>query len=216
MDSNFWFYTLSAIPQTVASLIALSATFVVFKLNTIDSNINTDIYHIKIFLNVLNNNFEPYIRRKNIKEILQPLKKEIEKLDSKKKFLGLEEIVFNNLTSACRYIISGERVTWYPLSEQNLYKFVKYKYDSLLDGDLSKQKILDSLKKVLILSAISVTSCLFLLLNSQIFISKNYSTTFIIYFLSIFSILSIIYTIYSIFKISRTDGISALIDEKRE
>jgi hypothetical protein len=209
MDPNSWFYTLSAIPQTIASLIALSATFIIFKLNAIDSNINTDVYHIRIFLNVLNNNFEPYIGRKDLREILNPLKEEIKKLDSEKESLGLDRIIFENLQSACRYIISGKIVDWYPLHEKNLYKFITYKYDSLKGGYMSKNIILDYLKKTLILSSISVVLCLLFLsqfeasTGFEVIINNYCIARFILYFLAVFSIESIIYAVYSIFKISK-------------
>lgn len=50
MDNNFWFYTLSAIPQTLGAIIALSATFVVFKWSKIEESISSHIYHIKIIM----------------------------------------------------------------------------------------------------------------------------------------------------------------------
>lgn len=49
-DSNLWFFTLSAIPQTIAAMFALSATFIMFKVSAIKHAIRDDIRVAKWFL----------------------------------------------------------------------------------------------------------------------------------------------------------------------
>jgi hypothetical protein len=52
MDMGYWYYTLSAIPQTLAAVIALSATFVVFKMKDVQLAVNATGATIKSFLMV--------------------------------------------------------------------------------------------------------------------------------------------------------------------
>lgn len=54
MESNFWFYTLSAMPQTLGAIIALTATFIVITLDKINDKIDSHCYHIKIILRAIN------------------------------------------------------------------------------------------------------------------------------------------------------------------
>ena len=53
MDTNYWYYTLSAIPQTLGAIIALSATFVVFKLNFISEKIKDSRTDLRRFILLL-------------------------------------------------------------------------------------------------------------------------------------------------------------------
>ncbi len=41
MDNSYWYYTLSAIPQTLAAGLALAATFVIFKMSLLNDQIET-------------------------------------------------------------------------------------------------------------------------------------------------------------------------------
>ena len=52
MDTGYWYYTLSAIPQTLAAVIALSATFVVFKMNVVQEALKLNGASIKSFIMV--------------------------------------------------------------------------------------------------------------------------------------------------------------------
>tara|TARA_Y100000310_G_C20665845_1_gene807427 strand:- start:1901 stop:2518 length:618 start_codon:yes stop_codon:yes gene_type:complete len=53
MDSSYWFYTLSAIPQTLGAIIALTAAFVVFKLDRINDSLSSHYHHFKIILRAI-------------------------------------------------------------------------------------------------------------------------------------------------------------------
>ena len=200
IEFTFWFYALSAIPQTLAAIITLTATFIVFKLNAIDSNINTDIYHAKIFLPSIDNDFNPYIRKNNVKEVIVSLEEAIAKIDPGKPFLGLHPTNFSHLAEDCKDII-GHGLKAFPLNAVNIYKFINYKYDSLVGSNDSKIRIIRYLKDCLILTAVPIVfSLLFLPLQTSL---NELSFSLVISILVGFSGASTMYISYVIYTISK-------------
>jgi hypothetical protein len=111
MDPNSWFYTLSAIPQTLAATIALAATFVVFKLNFIQQKIRDIRKDLRRFILLLTS-----YRSKEIHDI-EPLSDEgflklyeesLRNIKPESVNFGLDQSIYKKLSKEMERIILEE------------------------------------------------------------------------------------------------------------
>ena len=159
MDYSFWFYTLSAIPQTLGAIIALTATFIVFKLNRINDSISSHYYHLKIILRA--------VGAKIPKE--DKSEKYISLFSGKNPILDINnpkwiDAHFIQLEVAYRIIVHDPSLSFSSLNKEQLqdwfnYQIAKDFIKKLDDKDL----LLSYLWKTLILVSFTIIFCLFLL-----------------------------------------------------
>src|SRR3989344_3428022 len=90
-NSDIWLFTLAAIPQALAAMIALVATFVVYKLSRISDRVEKERGLVKSFLWHLHPEKEiHHIDGMRGDELLVALQEGIAKLDPEEKDLGFK------------------------------------------------------------------------------------------------------------------------------
>ena len=199
METNFWFYTLSAIPQTLGALIALTATFIIFKLNHVEERTKTEYEEIKDWILTLLPNFKIHeITKFDDNAMLAKLDEAIKILNLEKDRFGLETPAFNQLYEMYEHILLAN-------------KRKVGRYNDIYDYLLEKRRILGSLIDVrksallrlrnsLMLSALPIALSLILLPLYNWFSSGGYA---IVIGLVILSIIAVSYTAISVWEIAR-------------
>jgi hypothetical protein len=196
MDSSFWFYTLSAIPQTLAAIIALTATFVIFKLNHIGSRTQIEYDEIKEWVMPLLPDIGIHdLTKLDDSEMLKKLEEGIGKLDEKKDKLGFKG--YDKLCALYQNVIDSHKRHFNP-TEERIYEYLLEKkriYASLLKD---RKKALHHLKKSLLLTVIPLVGSIILLPLYEPLHQLAIYRFFIVLFLIIFAVIGIAYTAYSV------------------
>lgn len=198
MDSNFWFYTLSTIPQTLGAVIALSATFVIFKLNHIESRIKKECDEIKEWIMPLLPEIEIHeITKLDDSGISQKLKEGVKILNLKDSRLGIGDGRYNKLYDLYKGVILSYKRKFEPTRER-IYEYLREK-DHILTSLLEVRKnALYHLEISLSLTVLPIVgSIVFLPLYNQI----TYRTL-IVLVLIVLAIIGICYTAYSVWRIA--------------
>ncbi|MFH1559308.1 MAG: hypothetical protein ABIC19_02175 [Patescibacteria group bacterium] len=203
MDNNYWYYILSAIPQTLAAMIALSATFFVFRLNSISEDIKKIRANLLRFAVLLKPNSlgeVDIIERKTDEEFFEIFKRALKKLKTGKSYLGLDEKIYKKIKSAMNRIIKEEWHGYsFPKSGKIIdYLEVKVKYFESLS---STKEMIKHLFGWSLFSAVSmiVLSLLALPLRNLFCDLQSY---LVIGVMLLGSLAAIIYTAYSVWKIA--------------
>lgn len=198
MDSNFWFYTLSAIPQTLGAVIALSATFVIFKLNHIESRTKKEYDELKEWIMPLHPEIEiPDITKLDDSAMLQKLREGMGKLKKDESNLGFDG--YDKLRDLYGEVINSYK-RHFSATEARIYDYLQEK-DRILSSLLEvRRSALRRLKAALVLTVLPIVgSIIFLPLYQQV----SYCRAVIVATLVIFAIIGICYTAYSVWKIAR-------------
>jgi len=198
MDSNFWFYTLSTIPQTLGAVIALSATFVIFKLNHIESRTKREYDEIKEWIMPLLPEIEIHeITKLDDSGMLQKLKEGIKTLNLKDSKLGIGDDRYNKLCDLYKDVILSYKRKFEPTGER-IYEYLREK-DRILTSLLEVRKnALHRLKISLSLTVLPIVgSIVFLPLYNQI----TYRTLIVLGLIAL-AIIGICYTAYSVWRIA--------------
>ena len=192
MYSEAWLYTLSAIPQTLAAMIALVATFIIYKLSRLKDHIALHSEEVKVYL--------PSLADKN--KIL-----DINSLFEEDVVSTLKEGLnnFHKLNPEdLKYIMSryGEVVVSQPgvnLSPEKLKQYLIQK-TQLLETLLAKKNLAyNKLKTSLLFTAIPIIISLIILPFYGFMVNPG----LILLFLVALSGLSVIYTVHSVWEISK-------------
>lgn len=197
MDNNFWFYTLSTIPQTLGAVIALSATFVIFKLNHIESRTQKEYEEIKEWIMPLHPDIEiPDITKLDDSAMLQKLKEGIEKLKKDKPNLDFNG--YDKLRDLYNEVINSYK-RHFEATEIRIYNYLLEK-ERILSSLLGvRRNALHRLKISLALTVLPIVgSIIFLPLYQQI----TYCPWIIVLILVVLAIIGICYTAYSVWKIA--------------
>ncbi len=193
MDNNFWFYTLSAIPQTLGAVIALTATFVIFKLNQIESKTQIEYNEIKEWVMPL----LPDIRIHDLTklddgEMLEKLEEGIGKLDPRQSDLGFTG--YAKLCELYKDVIKSHKRHFEPTGDR-IYQYLlerKRMFTHLLD---IRKKALRLLKKSLLLTVVPLAgSIVFLPLYQQVI---RFGFVIVILFV-ILAVFAVVYTARSV------------------
>jgi hypothetical protein len=198
MDSNFWFYTLSAIPQTLGAVIALSATFVIFKLNHIESRTKKEYDEITEWIMPLHPEIEiPDITKLDDSSILQKLREGMGKLNREESNLGFDG--YDKLRDLYGEVINSYKRHFSP-TEARIYDYLQEKNRILSSLLEVRRDALRRLKASLVLTVLPIVgSIIFLPLYQQV----SYCRVVIVSALVIFAVIGICYTAYSVWKIAR-------------
>lgn len=203
MDGSFWYYSLSTISQTLAAIVALSATFIIFKLDILQKKRLNYINEMMRFLMILNPGKENHeIDRLNDTGILGLLIPIID-LNPNKPDLGFGEKQYKKLLKERQREIDNIRSVE-KLNPKRLYYYLLERKEDFTKMTNVKRNAYLRLRCSLLLISISILVSIILLPFYEII--KNNNITFIICLLVILlASLSVIYTGFSIWKIASDD-----------
>jgi hypothetical protein len=215
-DNNFWYYTLSSTSQTLAALVALSATFVIFKLDQINRLKKEFIDKMFRFLMIFNykkniHELLPLLKTdEGVKELLSPinyLKPELDDLGFENFFIVRGKLTKKDASEAyrkCNDYMNSIIIGFHGQHKSTnirLWGYLKYQqeyYETLIK---TKNNIYHKLKFSLILNSLTI-------ILSLSFISFDNINKCYLYFITliiiIMAIVSIIYTTKSIWDISHS------------
>ena len=168
IDSNFWYYTLSAIPQTLGAIIALSATFVVFKLNYFERSLDAELRVAKWFLLKMHLYEKVDIEDVPKKEIINEFKARIGPANMN---LGLSQFApyGNNIWDEFSSIVDQYN-KFYTTSPERVLSFLKMTSKSLDSTFTNRENILGLLKTSLVISTIAIVFSLIFLPLFNLFV----------------------------------------------
>ncbi len=131
-DYNFWLYTLSAIPQTLAAMFALVIAVLVYRLSAADKTLERDIIKINPFLFPIFKEIEIHeIEGMRSVEILAKLNEAIDKrLKEEDDNLGLSAIDYINLHKLYKLKID-EYHRFYEPDKKRIFHYIKHKRDKI-------------------------------------------------------------------------------------
>ncbi len=210
MSDAYWFYTLSAIPQTLGAIIALSATFIIFKLDLLQRKRQDYLNEMIRYIMILNEGKEAHEIEKlddsGIIEFLRP----IEAIESDKQFIGLQEHSYKKLIRERNHWIKELRGE-YTIKENDLksnirlVNFLKNKKKYFEWMAYIKEDAHRKLRCSLIITSFAIIFSLILLPLYCTF-PDCYKTKMVFIFLAIsLAISSIVITAYNVYNIAVAD-----------
>ena len=166
MNSNIWYYTLSTIAQTLAAILALGGTFIIFKFNTMKERVDAlrDItinMLIRVFQKINSKSFDDM----NDNELIRQARNELSRLDNKKMDLGDNDL----RTRLIEFFrdITKQNVS-YETNEQ-MITYLKNKIGRFETDNNRKNEVFKYLKiSLLFLSLTIIASILFLPLQQTL------------------------------------------------
>lgn len=142
---NYWYYTLSAIPQTLAAMIALAATFFVFRLNFISEEIRRNRKDLSRFILLLAPGSQGeihIIEQKTEEEFLEFYEQALEQIKFNRPNLGFEK--YEKLEKEMWRIISKDWNSYFKARPERIANYLYMKRD-ILKYMLSVKKMAKSL-----------------------------------------------------------------------
>lgn len=202
---NYWFYTLSAIPQTLAAMIALAAMFVVFRLDVISKKIDESRIELRRFILLVTSRLDKEKNQTEIHEIeplshdnfLKLYEKGLNSLVPNNEFLGLEREVYRKYGDEMWRIINQEWRSYYSVDKDRIFGYLTMKKEVFERLLLIKRKSLFLLITSLAISAITISASLCVLPNYA-YLNGSWS---IVYTIVILAVLSIVITSFSVWTI---------------
>ena len=197
METNFWFYTLSAIPQTLAAVIALSATFVIFKLNHIESRTQKEYDEIREWIMPLLPDLEIHdITKLNDSGMLARLSEGIKKLKRDEANLGFDG--YDKLRDLYKEVIVAHK-RHFDATEHRVYDYLVEK-ERLLTSLLEVRKTaLQRLKNSLILTVLPIACSIILLPLCDKLSCYGFG---LVLAMVVLAVIAVSYTAYSVWKIA--------------
>jgi len=200
---SYWYYTLSAIPQTLAAMVALSATFFVFRLNFISEEIKKnrkDLLRFTLLLAAEQGEID-IIEQKTEEEFLEFYKEVLKKIKPDQPNLGLgENQIYEKLATEMQRIISEDWRSYFRAKPERVARYLHTKR-KLLENLLSIKKMAKRLFGCTLLTTTFVVTVSLLALPNYDII--RYPRT-IVYIILSCSLVSVILTAYSVWKIATT------------
>ncbi len=198
VGSDIWLFTLTAIPQTLAAMIALVATFVVYKLSRISDRVEKERNLIKSFLLHLHPDKEiHHVEGMRGEELLTALQEGIAKLDPEEKDLGFN--AFKKLEALLKEVIESWHLRT-GASGRRVYDFLKQKEYIFRNLVQARKYALHLLMSCLFLTTIPTVASLLALPNVEYFSADLLAVVFI---LSGLASISILVTALSVWKIAK-------------
>lgn len=198
MCDNCWFYTLSAIPQTLGAIIALTATFVVFKMNYTENRTQDEHREIKTWIMLLLPDLKiDEITKLNDDATLFKLQTGLKRLDLSKGSLGFGG--YQYLSNLYENLTSSFQRSFRP-NEQEIYDYLVEKeriYRSLIKVRKNSLKYL--FKSVLLVVITIIVSLLLLPMRELIISPWDIIAVNLVIGLTV---VSISYTVHAIRKIA--------------
>lgn len=209
MDNNYWYYTLSAIPQTLAAMIALAATFVVFKLSIISERIKEARKDLRRFILLATSNLDKKLYQTEIHEI-EPLSNNkflelyetgLDNLKSDAEFLGLDKGMFEKYGKEMFRIINKEWHSFYTAKDFRIFGYLVMKKEVFKSLLLLRRKSVALLTLSLTLVASTIIASLIALPAFGYFVGSILLVDIIVFC----AVLSIVITAYSVWIIANND-----------
>jgi hypothetical protein len=189
IEANTWYYTLSTIAQTLAAILALGGTFIVFKLDRINERIKNlrdiAIETIMIFQEKLTQSFDDT----SDKKILQQMKDFVDRLDIEKENWGITSNQKTSLAELYRNREFNSRIgpSRTPLDEEVII-FIRNK-SKRFGTDIGKVgRVLRMLKYSLSLLSVTIIASVFVLPLQNFFKFYDIEILLIIVSFAVFSI----------------------------
>lgn len=192
MYSEAWLYTLSAIPQTLAAMVALVATFIIFKLSRLKDHIALHSEEIKVYLPSLADKNKVFDINSIFEDnVVSTLK------DGLKNFPNLSKEDLDYILSRYGELVVGknspsqtpEKLKQYLIQKAHLLEVLLFK------RNLSYSK----LKNSLFLTSIPIIISLLLLPFYELVPDQG----LILAGMVVLSMLSVIYTVHAVWEISK-------------
>ncbi len=201
MDLGFWYYTLSAIPQALAAMIAVVATFVIYKVSRVSDRTEREKDVIKRFLLVLNPEKEIHdIESMRGWDVLRALREGVAKLDPKQPKLGFAN--YNDLQKLFGELASSWQ-RGFEVSESRVYEFLKQKAEVLARLVTTRKRSLRYLVVSLVVATIPSALAFLSIAHIEMMQTLNNANLFVT-ILTVLASLSFVYTSYSVWKIARS------------
>ncbi len=198
-DPWFWYYTLSAIPQALAAMIAVVATLVVYKVSRVSDRTEREKDVIKRFILVLHPDKEIHeIERMRGWELLHALHNGIAKLNPSAEKLGFEN--YKELEKLFKEIANFWQRS-FEVNESRIHEFLSQKAKVLENLVGVRKRSIRYLVNSLFTAA--VPSCLSFLVLPHIYLFGNTWANPAVTILTILSSASIIYTAYAVWRIAK-------------
>lgn len=200
-DNYFWFYTLSTIPQTLAAMIALAATFVVFKLNFITVKIQKSRKDLARFILLLTSYLHKEIHDiepLSDKKFVELYEKALKNIKPDFPNLGLEIGIYVRMQNEMQRIIREDWKSRFPARQGRIVGYLKMQkkiFRSLLTERNTSLRLLGC---SLIFTTLTIALSLFALPHFDIFKDPH----FVVAFVLVLSLISVSLTGYSVWKIS--------------
>ncbi len=208
MDQNYWYYTLSAIPQVLAGMIALAATFSVVKLDFISKKLKDSRTDLRRFILLVTSKLDieeneiHTIEPLNDDEFLILFKKGLTTLDKEDPFLGLGEEMFNKYRAELFRIIQSEWHSFYKAKDSRIFGYLQMKKNAF-------EKLIREKKEVIYLMGLSSGLIGFVIVFSLIILplySFYDGCRLVLFSIVNGAVLSVIVTALSISKIVKVNG----------
>ena len=197
---NSWFYTLSTIAQTLAALIALAATFIVFRLNFISEAIQHEYEKVRPLLMEMSPDYEQMVESMNTYQVASFISSMLKTFGSTSPMLGVDDARLSRLID----ILNRVEVTWRrDLSgNERVHSFLVHEETNLRRLVERRNDVLNVLVTSLCSVAVPIALSLLLLPHyGTMFVINN--SGWILTALTWLSTLSIAYTAYGIWKVAR-------------
>jgi len=131
---NYWYYTLSAIPQTLAAMIALTATFFAFRLNLTSEKIKKNREDLMRFTLLLAPNKQgeiDNIERKTEEGFFNLYEQVLNEIKPGEQNLGLNIVTYEKVKHEMDRIIKEDWRSYYGAGEERISKYLYAKKDIL-------------------------------------------------------------------------------------
>lgn len=202
VEGYYWFYTLSAIPQALAAMIAVVATFAVYRLSYINQLITPDLKFAHWFL--LKIDPGKYYQSFTNEKIPEIFEEEAAKLEKNKERLGLTVNQFTGIQDELSEIIKtyyGLLGGYYTSNSERMREFIQQKAKGYKENNDSKKQLYNILKTSIKITAFPIIFSLIFLPFYSI-IPWLFLRITIVFIAVVSALCSIKYTAKGVWKIS--------------
>ncbi len=198
-DTNYWYYTLSAIPQTLAAVVALAATFVVFKLSLVQQKTDKQLELARRLVSPLcpENEIDD-IEKMTAEQVLVELNNGSLALQ-KQTDPRLIEFRYKELSELLTEI-RDENHQKFPVTNARVDLFIKQRQAAVEQLVANRHRILKLLKLSIVFTLIPLTLSILILPSLPLLMA--YATP-IINALALGTVASVIYTAYCVWAIAK-------------
>lgn len=200
-----WFYTLSAIPQTLAALIALAATFIVHRLEHLNQFIKRDYELARWFLL----KFDPDKYSKIFKDMTDgdlaiAFKEASNRLKKGETWLGLEQYQFGGIRDEFPNVIGSYYgfLGYFTSTPDRMAEFIQQRAHNFQENVNNKSRLYDYLKSAIRNIVFPIVFSL-ILLPLYPLIPKTNMKAVIVAVVVVLAVYSVINTAKSVWEISR-------------
>lgn len=200
--NEYWFYTLSAIPQTLAAMIALAATFVIYKLSLLETRINefrAKMTRYSLLLTSSRQGEIHQVEELTHTEYLLWLQEGFNALKENDSNLGLGFGMYERFKTEMERVIREEYRSGFEAEPKRIYDLLKQRINFL-------NKTLEARNQSFLLLRLSIISVAFVIIVALFFLPNisffHGSLCWVLVIVGM-SVLSILQTVWTVFKVAR-------------